>query len=621
MPLPRIAIHGHFYQPPRENPWTGLVERQPSAAPDHDWNIRIARECYLPNLNRGNLSRLSFNFGPTLLSWADTALPELAAGVVANDRAAIARGRRGPAMAQLFSHPIAPLLHDRDLRTQIQWGILDFERRFGRRPEGMWLPECAVDTRSLQALADAGITFTILSAAQVKRMEGASGKMEPAGDPAAVSSTPALARLAGGKTIQLYFYDLGVSQSISFGETLTSPARLVDVLKRAALARGDGGLVIVATDGETFGHHKYGGDAALEGALHALSQDADVELVTIADLAATTKPARRVELHEPSAWSCAHGVGRWSRDCGCRSHGGHQMWRAPLREAMEQLTVRIHDIFERAGAEVFTDPWEARDRMAGAPPAVVAAAPWLPELLRNPDHTASRRRALRLLEMERQLLFAHTSCGWFFDDIGGIEPVQNLRCAARAIELSHGGAPVEDEFIRILRRAPSNDARLGDGAGIYKRFALASELDHYGIAARAALSWLHGGVASEFHVAENRITPGNFRREMQQSRIFASGVARVVDAFDGPDEWISFAALALADGESFVYLAPGANTDRAAHAANVAHAAFATGRLPECLRVLSQYYPSRVVHQQDLSPDERDALQTRSTAPPATAQS
>jgi len=605
----RIAIHGHFYQPPRENPWTGRVERQPSAAPDHDWNIRIARECYLPNLSLGNLSYLSFNFGPTLLSWADVALPELSRGVVTNDRAARDHGRRGPAIAQLFSHPIAPLLSERDRRTQVRWGILDFTNRFGRKPEGMWLPECAADVPTLRTLVEEGIQFTILSPSQAKRFRDGGGAWQNVTDRGMDTSEPARVDVGGGKYITVFFYDRNVSESISFGETLTSPARLVDVLKRAALARQDGSLLFVATDGETFGHHKKGGDQGLHGAIELLKNDADVRFVNIADLAAEGAPSRIVEIHEPSAWSCAHGVERWRSDCGCRLASGMQQWRTALRAAIEQLTIRIHQIFERDGSEVFNDPWNARDRSAGADPTIVKNQEWFLQLLRRPDSELHQKRALRLLEMERQLLFAHTSCAWFFDDIGGIEPIQNLRHAARAIELSRGGAPLEDELIGFLRGAKSNDPRIGDGASVYRRFVLPGALDRYAVAARAAFYWLFLQKQEPRNIANYAATVSEFERHSQNRRTLATGIAKIEDPFDGPADHIAFAALSIGDGECFVYLASGNDRDRAAHASSEAHAAFRTGRLPECLQMLALRYTTRLVHSLDLEVDAREEIE------------
>jgi alpha-amylase/alpha-mannosidase (GH57 family) len=605
---PRIAIHGHFYQPPRENPWTQRVERQPSAAPDHDWNIRIARECYIPNLDRGNLSFLSFNFGPTLLAWADGALPELSSGVVASDRAALARDPKGPAMAQLYSHPIAPLLGERDLRTQVRWGILDFTKRFGRAPEGMWLPECGADHRSLRILAEEGIRFTVLAPTQARRFRDGDGPWQTVGEHGIDSSQPARVDLEGGKSLIIFFFDRTASQSISFGDALASPERLVDLLKRAALARGADGLLFVATDGETFGHHKKGGDASLQMALETLRNDPDVALTHIGCVAAEGLPQRIVEIHEPSAWSCAHGVGRWERDCGCNLGGGQQRWRAPLREGIAQLTERIHGIFERDGGAVFRDPWEARDLCGGADPSSIARAPWFAESLRRPEQESDRRRALRLLEMERQLLFAHTSCGWFFDDISGIETIQNLRCAARAIELSRAGAPMEDELLSVLRRAPSNDAHIGDGASVYRRFVLTSEVDKWAIAGRAALKWLFLQNSPELEIAGFRASAVDFASAAVRRRTLATGLATVEDAFDGPAEWIAFASMAIGDGECFVYLGSGNDRERAAHAASEVRSAFLQARLPECLKVMAYHYTTKMIHSLDLGFDEAEEL-------------
>lgn len=610
MRRPRVAIHGHFYQPPRENPWTGVVERQASAAPAHDWNERIAAECYLPNLRAGNLERISFNFGPTLLAWADAACPELSSGVAAADRAGAARHGHGPAIAQLFSHPIAPLLGERDRRTQVRWGIADFVRRFGRRPEGMWLPECAVDLASLRTLAEEGIRFTILAPTQAARAREGDGAWRDAGPDGVDPSRPARVDLGGGRSIAVLLYDRDASQAVAFDGALASGDALRDRLKRSAAARGPGSTVLVATDGESYGHHKAGGDAALAQALAALENDPDVELTTPARLLAEEEPARVIEIREASAWSCAHGIGRWRDDCGCRSgpEATHQRWRAPLREAIETLTARIHTIFERAGGEVFRDPWEARDVSGGLPPSALRESETWLRCLRHPEREIDARRALRLLEMERQCLFAHTSCAWFFDDVAGIEAVQNLRFAARAIELSRAGATLEDELLAILRRAPSNSPAYGDAATVYRRVVLQQRIDGLDVVARAAFRWLFAERPAPHEVAGAVALPEAVTRETLDGRALLCGAARLKDAFDRPDEWAMVAAIALGDGESFVFLGRAPDAERGERAMEEIRAQFRSRRLPDLIRAIQLRTPSRYVHQLDLAPDEIEAI-------------
>lgn len=596
---PAIIVHGHFYQPPRENPWTGRVEAEPSAAPDHDWNARIARECYLPNVKLGNLRFLSFNFGPTLLAWADQAYPELAAEVAAADREAVRFTGHGSAMAQLFSHPIAPLLTARDRRTQVRWGIADFERRYGRRPVGMWLPECGVDLPSLRSLVDEGIRFTILSAHQALRFRDgldADTPWVPVGEGGIDTSRPAAVDLGDGRSIAVFFYNRAASQELSFGDTLVKPEYLVDSLKRAGLAAGAGGLVLVATDGETFGHHKKGGEATLAAAIARLAQDPDVRWTTPEAFLAEEPLTRRVEIRERTAWSCAHGLGRWTLNCGCRLGGTQQEWRAPLREAMDWLTEELHRIFDREGSEVLTDPWETRDLSGGLPSAPLSRDERFLASLRDRDDVRGRRKALRLLEMERQVLFTHTSCGWFFDDIGGLEPVQNLRSAARALDLSGHRRALEPRFKAILERAVSNDPKLGSGAAIYDRQVLTAAFDPPKAAGAAFLEWLgagDGGAPGRLVDFGFVIDPLSFDRLSVGRRTLATGVCSVADIYDGAPETFAVAALDLGDGERFAYTG---DSIEASRLCSEARAEFTKGRLPAFLRFLEAAFARAFVH-------------------------
>lgn len=529
-----LCIHGHFYQPPRENPWLEEVEEQDSAAPFHDWNGRITAECYGPNaaariLTEGrritevvnNYRSISFNFGPTLLSWMERAAPNVYRSILEADAVSLtSRGGHGNAIAQSFHHSILPLLPIRDRVTEVRWGIADFVHRFGRRPEGMWLPETAVDTPTLEVLAAEGIRFTILSpyqASHVRRqdregwtsVEG--GRIDP--------TRPYWVELPQGRRIVVFFYDGPIAKSLAFENGLDSAETL--------LARLEGGfdssrrhvqLLSVAVDGETFGHHKKGADEALAGAIR-LAESRGLRLTNYGAFLAECPPTHVVRLVEPSAWSCAHGVERWRSDCGCTTSGlpgWHQRWRQPLRTAFEELASAIDSHFEQEGERLLRDPWAARDAyvrvVLDRSPANVRA--FLAEherssgLLLDPE---KKVQTLRLLEAQRNRLMMFTSCGWFFAELSSLESTQVLRYAARAMQLVEeaGGPTLEPRFVAALAEAPSNIPEIRDGKGVWERFIRPSIASLPGILAHQAIVSL---TANEEPKAEGRLFCYRYRR-------------------------------------------------------------------------------------------------------------
>lgn len=445
-----VVLHAHFYQPPRENPWTNVVEAEPNAAPDHDWNARITRECYQPlaaipigdglNAPRVNAYEyLSFNVGPTLLDWMETEKPRLVEAMVQGDRAGLQRVGHGNAVAQPYHHIIMPLASRRDRQTEVRWGIRDFRRRFGREPAGMWLPETAVDHETLEILAAEGIAFTILSPDQVRQ--------------APADGMPGRVR-AGTRSIAVFVYDGPLAHGVAFGGLLKDSLRWEADL----LARRAAGLTSLATDGETFGHHHHFGDLALGALLYRLAGNPAVRVENFASVLAARPPARELQLISPSSWSCSHGVERWRSACGCRIKAGTQQeWRAPLRKAVDWLVAEIHDVYERRGARLPEGPWAFRDA-AGATGPVPGAS------------VADGR----LVEMERSALKALTSCGWFFDDFAGLEGRQVMRYAAHAISLAGEDCErLEAGFLQRLDPAASNDPAAGRAREFYLRRAKA----------------------------------------------------------------------------------------------------------------------------------------------------
>jgi hypothetical protein len=462
MPHRSVVIHGHYYQPPREDPWLEEVNVEATAAPFHDWNARIEYECYRVIVaarvldRQGRIERVmntlaytSFDFGPTLFEWMERAAPGTYAAVLEADRVSAARLGHGNAMAQPYHHVILPLASRRDKVTEVRWGIADFRRRFGRSPEGMWLPETAVDDETLDVLAEHGIRFTVLAPHQVT------------GAPA--DGAPGLYRTANGREIALFAYDGGVSHGIAFGGLLRDSQHWADLMAGDAPANGEQpapSLISAATDGETYGHHHKFGDMALAAVLDALSNRPHVRVENYASFLARHPATVPVQLVAPSAWSCAHGVERWRSDCGCRMVGStNQRWRAPLRAAVEGLAAELHALFEREGSQFFRDVWAVRDwygeQPDGPPGAGVDELPV---------------RARELLEMERGALRMATSCAWFFDDIGGLEPLQVMRYAAHAVDLAGPpGRAMEQRFMAQLSEAHSNDMALGTGHAIYAK--------------------------------------------------------------------------------------------------------------------------------------------------------
>jgi alpha-amylase/alpha-mannosidase (GH57 family) len=518
-----LCIHGHFYQPPRENPWLEAIEMQDSAAPYHDWNARIDAECYGQNaVSRilgendriarivNNYARISFNFGPTVLSWLESFSPRTYEAILAADRAAQERfAGHGSALAQAYNHVIMPLANRRDKETQIRWGIRDFEHRFGRRPEGMWLPETAVDTETLDLLAEHEILFTILSPYQARRTraigqrkwtDATGGRVDP--------SRAYRANLPSGRTIALFFYDGPISQAVAFERLLANGEQFAARLRAGfSEERTWPQLVHIATDGESYGHHHRHGDMALAAALERIEEDETVRLTNYGEFLATHPPTEEAEVVESSAWSCSHGVGRWSRDCGCNT-GGHpewnQAWRQPLRDALDDLRDRVAGIYEEGCRGLLRDPWAARNEYAGvvldrSPDNVRAFFERYAEGERSPEADVRR---LKLLELQRHAILMYTSCGWFFDEISGMETIQVIEYAGRALQLASelSGQDVETPFLERLQAAKSNVPEHQDGKRVYEKWVRPAMLDLERVGAHFALSSLFEDYADQVRI-------------------------------------------------------------------------------------------------------------------------
>ena len=484
-----LIIHGHFYQPPRENPWTGDIDRQSSAAPYHDWNERIHSECYGPNAFAhigaeseviNNYRNISFNFGPTLLSWLDQHQPRTYKRLIeADEQSASTRGGHGNAIAQAYGHAILPLCNDRDRLTQVAWGLADFKFRFGRNPESLWLPETACNDETLALLIEQGLRYVILAPDQAGqiRKTGSDHRWRPV-PPGAIDTTCAYKYVSGKGSIAIFFYHGGLARAIAFEKALTSSSGLVDRFVEVART---GELVNVATDGETYGHHFKFGDLCLAHALEVQAKQAGFWITNYGEYLDHHPPEIEVkinlgELGEGSSWSCVHGVSRWTRDCGCSTGGQagwNQRWREPLRRALNFLRDSAAANFESASVDLFRDPWQARNAFIQV---LLSPDSWVDFLSAQQQRmlsTTGETRARTLLEIQRFSLLMFTSCGWFFSDLAGLETVQILRYASRLLELEKelGLHSPRTDFLEILAEAKSNDPRKGNGADVFIRFA------------------------------------------------------------------------------------------------------------------------------------------------------
>lgn len=567
-----VCIHGHFYQPPRENSWLQTVETQDSAAPYHDWNERICAESYATNgaarivNNRNqiigivnNYARINFNFGPTLLSWLKENAPRTYEMILDGER----RSRKtfkghSSALAQVYNHVIMPLANRRDRMTQIRWGIADYQSHYGTMPEGMWLAETAADNESLELMAQHGIKFTVLAPHQCKQIRSLKKSDEWTNTPnASVDTTrPYLLRFESGASIAIFFYNGPISRAIAFEGLLNSGELLAARLKSGFADSSEPQLVHVATDGESYGHHHKHGEMALAYALKLLEDDKSVRLTNYGAYLAQFPPEYECQIEENTSWSCAHGVERWRSNCGC--NGGHpgwnQEWRTPLRQALDELRDAVIPLTEQDGARLFRDVWQARDAY------IDVILDRSPEAMDKFLHTYQRQRlgpservrALELMEMQRHMQLMYTSCAWFFDDISGIETVQIIAYAGRVLQLASRlfgiqGAGLEQAFLQRLAEAKSNDPASGDGARIYKEKVANLRLGLEQVTAHYAISSMFSSFADEtdvfcYHV--RRISYDIF--SSGRGRV-ALGRACVTNTLTEREQSFSFAVLHFGD--------------------------------------------------------------------------
>ncbi|MBF0549850.1 MAG: DUF3536 domain-containing protein [Deltaproteobacteria bacterium] len=511
-----ICIHGHFYQPPRESPWLEAIEIQDSAFPYHDWNERISAECYAANaVSRiwdtegrivelvNNYASISFNFGPTVLLWMQKYTPEVYEAILEADRLSMEKfSGHGSALAQAYNHMILPLANTRDRITQVIWGIKDFEYRFGRKPEGLWLPETAVDLESLDIMAQYDIRFAILSPSQARQVRP-SGEQdwqdvsEGRIDPGMVYRIS----LPSGRDMALFFYDGTISRALAFERLLnngeTFAHRLMSAFPDDQSAPR---LVHIATDGESYGHHHRGGDMALAHALRYIESNELAQLTNYGCYLEAHPPTHEVEIFENSSWSCAHGIERWKSDCGCNSGGypgWNQSWRGPLRTALDWLRDAVNPAYEQLAGRFLTDPWAARDEyidiIVDRSPERISA--FLSRHAARPLSYEDEITILKLMELQRHAMLMYTSCGWFFDELSGIETIQIIQYAGRVLQLSDQlfTEAFEPGFLEHLELAKSNVPEHDNGRTIYEKFVRPAMLGLTAVGAHYAISSLFQG--------------------------------------------------------------------------------------------------------------------------------
>ena len=565
-----VCIHAHFYQPPRENAWLEAVEYQDSAYPYHDWNERVTAECYAPNSASrildgdgrilqivNNYSRISFNFGPTLLSWMEQKSPSVYQAILSADRESqrLFSGH-GSAVAQAYNHTILPLATRRDKYTQILWGIRDFEKRFGRHPEGMWLPETAVDLQTLEVLAELGIKFTILAPYQAGRVRPLGGRAWRKVDGGRVDPSMAYAvRVPSGQAINVFFYDGPISRAIAFEDLLADGKRFSERLLGAfSDARTWPQLVHIATDGETYGHHRAYGDMALAFALRQIETSQLARLTNYAEYLEKHPPTQEAKIIGNTSWSCAHGVERWRSDCGCNS-GGHagwnQQWRAPLRQAFDWLRDAVAPLYETEARKLFENPWSTRDAYSD-----VILERSRESVIRFMTAQAKRELSqtetisgLKLLELQRYLMLMYTSCGWFFDELSGLETVQVIQYAGRALQLA-GQLFAEDlarPFLDLLAQAKSNVPEQGDGRSIYERYVQPAMVDLEKVGAHYAVSSLFEEYGKNTRIYCYDVDRMDYRTSRQGKLRVVLGQASVTSEITWESDKVTFGVLHLAD--------------------------------------------------------------------------
>ncbi len=607
-----VCIHGHFYQPPRENPWLEDVELQDSAYPYHDWNEKITEECYRQNAASrildpdrkiiditNNYSKISFDFGPTLLLWLEKHAPEVYECIIEADKESSGiHSGHGAAIAQAYNHVIMPLANKRDKDTQVTWGIYDFEQRFGRKPEGMWLPETAVDVETLEILAGRNINFTILAPHQAKRLRKIGTKEWTNIERDKLDTTRAyLCQLPSGKTINLFFFNQPVAQDVADGKILQNgevfAGKLASILENAE----EPALANIATDGETYGHHYHHADMALAYCLHFIKANNLAKITIYGEYLEKFPPQYEVEINENTSWSCNHGIERWRSNCGCnygRYPSGKQQWRTPLREAMDWLRDELVGIYESKMAQYVSDPYEIRNGY------ISVINDRSPENVENFLSESTGRKlaydekvlVLKLLEMQRNAMLMYTSCGWFFDDICGIETVQIMSYASRAIQLAKevDGKDFEPGFESILQKAPTNVKTFANGKEAYRALVKPGSTDLNRVGAHLAISSVFEGYHRETSIYSHSATIDSYDRTDAGIQVLATGRATIRSNIVLEKHLVDFAVLHFGDHNLIGAVNAGMPGDAFSSMQRDLKNAFNTGNTTEVMRIMNLFF-------------------------------
>ena len=565
-----ICIHGHFYQPPRENAWLEYVEMQDSAYPYHDWNERVTEECYAPNTASrildsegyithivNNYTKISFDFGPTLLAWMEVNHPDVYKAILDTDlESQQTFSGHGSALAQAYNHIIMPLANRRDKYTQVLWGLHDFEYRFGRRPEGMWLPETAIDLETLDILAEQGIKFTIMATHQAYQVRQIGTDMWDDVTNATIDPTMAYEiNLPSGRKLNLFFYESHIAHDVAFSDLLRSGDNFAHRLTGSfSEERTWPQLVHIATDGETYGHHHRFGDMALAFALHYIEENNLARITNYGEYLEKHPPTHEVEIIENTSWSCTHGVERWRNDCGCndgRNPNWNQAWRAPLREAMDWLRDILATKYEEKSREFLRDPWAARDDYIEV---ILDRSPENVQSFLERHRTrglneAEKIKVLKLLELQRHAMLMYTSCGWFFDEISSIETVRVIQYAGRAVQLAEElfGDEIEPYFLERLELAKSNIRQHADGKHIYEEFVKPAMIDLPKVTAHFAISSLFEEYAEQADIYCYHIDLDDYHSLVAGRPKLAVGRVKVTSTITMESATLSFGVIHFGD--------------------------------------------------------------------------